>query len=61
MATRSLYRTAASKRLFAVSPRFYSASNGPLDSSNNGNTAADKETHFGFQTVKESLKASKGD
>jgi len=61
MATKSLYRTAATKRLFAVS-RFYSASKGPLGSSNNSNgTAADKETHFGFQTIKESLKASKGD
>ncbi|KAI5853553.1 UbiE/COQ5 methyltransferase [Tricharina praecox] len=58
MATRSLYRTAASRRLLAVSPRFYSASQGPRDGSNNSN-AADKETHFGFQTVKESLKASK--
>jgi hypothetical protein len=61
MAARSIYRSAAAKRLFAVAPRnarFYSASNSSGSSSNNG---TDADTHFGFQTVKESLKASKGD
>jgi hypothetical protein len=38
--------------------RFYSASKG---SSGSSNSASEPETHFGFQTVKESLKASKGD
>ncbi|KAI5804559.1 UbiE/COQ5 methyltransferase [Geopyxis carbonaria] len=37
--------------LVAVSPRFYSDTKGP--------GASERDTHFGFQTVKESLKAGK--
>jgi hypothetical protein len=63
MATRSLYRTATAKRIIATFPRTarcYSASKGPSDQASS-TSASEPETHFGFQTVKESLKSSKGD
>ncbi|KAF8251731.1 UbiE/COQ5 methyltransferase [Wilcoxina mikolae CBS 423.85] len=61
MATRSIYRTVVSKRIIATIPRSsrcYSASKGPSDQASS-TSASEPETHFGFQTVKESLKASK--